>query len=200
MITRTGNILFNVTAMSKGPTASAPTPYLTFPNIYNHTIYFSSQTSYSYTNLTNLCNTNPDLIHQPTNTSSNSGLFLWLGSNSNNTTPSILDYNLDSPFASDVITYSTLNLDFTANGEAVIGEVFTNNTASNITVKEIGLFGKTSYIASIAREDLEPDFIDTASTPSLAKVFLMGREIIEPVTLAPNQSINVSFKITYIQQ
>lgn len=199
MITRTGNIIFNVTAMGRGPTASAPTPYLTFPNIYNHTIYFSSQSSYNNTNLTALCNTNPDLIHQSTN-AGNSGLFLWLGSNSNNTTPSILDYNLDSPFASDVITYSTLNLDFTANGEAVIGEVFTNNTASNITVKEIGLFGKTSYIANIARGDLEPDFIDTASTPSLAKVFLMGREIIEPVTLAPNQSINVSFKITYIQQ
>ena len=199
MITRTGNIIFNVTAMGKGPTASAPNPNLTFPNIYNHTIYFSSTTSYAYTNLTVLCNTNPDLIHQSIN-AGNSGLFLWLGSNSNNTTPSILDYNLDSPFASDVITYSTLNLDFTANGEAVISEVFTNNTASNITVKEIGLFGKTSYIANIARGDLEPDFIDTASTPSLAKVFLMGREIIEPVTLTPNQSINVSFKITYIQQ
>ena len=199
MITRTGNIIFNVTAMGKGPTSSAPTPNLTFPNIYNHTIYFSSQSSYNSTNLTALCNTYPDLIHQSTNTY-NSGLFLWLGSNSNNTTPSIFDYNLDSPFASDVITYSTLNLDFTANGEAVIGEVFTNNTASNITVKEIGLFGKTSSIASIARGDLEPDFIDTTSSPSLAKVFLMGREIIEPVTLAPNQSINVSFKITYIQQ
>lgn len=199
MITRTGNIIFNVTAMGRGPTASAPTPYLTFPNIYNHTIYFSSSTSYGNTNLTVLCNTTPDLIHQST-TASNSGLFLWLGSNSNNTTPSILDYNLDSPFASDDITYSTLNLDFTANGEAVISEIFTNNTASNITVKEIGLFGKTSYIAGIAREDLEPDFIDTASNPSLAKVFLMGREIIEPVTLVPNQSINASFKITYIQQ
>ena len=199
MITRTGNIIFNVTAMGRGPTASAPTPYLTFPNIYNHTIYFSSQSSYNNTNLTALCNTYPDLIHQST-TTSNSGLFLWLGYNSNSTTPSILDYNLDSPFASDDIAYSALNLDFTANGEAVIGEVFTNNTASNITVKEIGLFGKTSSIASIARGDLEPDFIDTTSTPSLAKVFLMGREIIEPVTLVPNQSINVSFKITYIQQ
>ena len=199
MITRTGNIIFNVSAMGKGPTSSAPTPYLTFPNIYNHTIYFTTQTSYSSTNLTTLCNTYPDLIHQSTNANT-SGLFLWLGYNSNSTTPSILDYNLDSPFASDDIAYSALNLDFTANGEAVIGEVFTNNTASNITVKEIGLFGKTSSIASIARGDLEPDFIDTTSTPSLAKVFLMGREIIEPVTLVPNQSINVSFKITYIQQ
>lgn len=182
MITRNGNILFGVTAMNMGPSSSTPNPNCQFKDINNQSNYFSS-TSYNISSADlNQLSSVPDLVTLP-NYSSDSGLFLYLGSNDNNTSPSVTDYNLDTPFTNTDFTYSNVTLDFTVNGEPIISETFTNNSQSNLIVKEIGLYGKSS---SLSKND-----------PKIP-IILLGREVIEPVTVEPGKSINVSFKITYI--
>ena len=182
MITRNGNILFGVTAMDRGPSTSTPNPNCRFKDINNQFNNFSS-TSYNITNAgLNVLSSKPDLVTLPSS-SSDSGLFLYLGSNDNSTSPSVTDYNLDTPFTDTDFTYSNLTLDFTVNGEPIISETFTNNSQSNLIVKEIGLYGKSSSL-----------YADDPNTP----IILLGRDVIEPVTVEPGKSINVSFKITYI--
>lgn len=184
MIVKNGQIAYGITAFQAGPVAA--TSYCRFINIEGYDTYLSGPTNLSNLYLNNICNKLTAWNVAP-DSSSTSGIYLWVGSNDNNSSVSINDYTLDTPFLVDDFTVSGLNLSYTPNGEPIISEIFTNNTASNLTIKEVGLFTKSTASYYTVEE-------------SGLKIFMLGREIISPTIVEAGKSITISFKITYIQQ
>lgn len=182
MIVKNGQIAYGIAAFQAGPTAI--TSYCRFINIEGYDTYLSGSTSLSNLYLNKICNTLTAWNVAPDSLNA-SGIYLWVGSNDNNSSVSINDYTLDTPFLVDNFIVSGLNLGYTPNGEPIISEIFTNNTASNLTIKEVGLFTKSTASYYTVEE-------------SGLKIFMLGREIISPTIVEPGKSVTISFKITYI--
>lgn len=183
MLTRNGQILFGVTLFSKGPTASSPSTGLTFLDTTNTECYFNSTSKAldsAYFNRAVIDNL--DVTTAPTTSSNSCGLIVWIGSNDNNTVLDESNIDLDTPLTNQQIVCSDMKMLYASNGGVVVQGNFTNIGNDDLSIKEIGLYGKTKELLS-------------SSTTN--KIILIGRNIIDEYILKPYDNINLSFNINF---
>ena len=183
MLTRNGKILFGVTLLGKGPTTKAPASGLTFLDTTNTECYFNS-TSKSLDNayLNKSVDSVFDITTSPTSSTSTNGLIVWIGSNDNGTIASESDIDLDNPFTSQQIVCGFNKLLYASNGGVIIQSNFTNIGNDNLSIKEIGLYGKSK---------------DLLSSSTTNKIIFLGRNIIDEYTLKPYESISLDFSLNF---
>lgn len=183
MLTRNGQILFGVTLFSKGPTTSSPSTGLTFLDTTNTECYFSSASkSLDSAYFNRVVIDNLDITTAPTSSTSRCGFIVWIGSNDNNTVLNESNIDLDTPLTNQQIVCSDLKMLYASNGGVVVQGNFTNIGNDNLSIKEIGLYGKTKELVS-------------SSTTN--KIILIGRNIIDEYILKPYDNINLSFNINF---
>ena len=183
MLTRNGQILFGVTLFSKGPTLTSPASGLTFLDTTNNECYFTSSTKGLDTAYFNRAVVdNLDITTTPISSTYSCGLIIWIGSNDNNTVLDESNIDLDTPLTNQQIVCSDLKMLYASNGGVVVQGNFTNIGNNDLSIKEIGLYGKTKEFAS-------------SSTTN--KIILIGRNIIDEYILKPYDNINLSFNINF---
>ena len=183
MLTRNGQILFGVTLFGRGPTASSPSTGLTFLDTTNTECYFNStgktlESAY----INKVVTDNLDITTVPTSSSNSCGLIVWVGSNDNNTVLEESNIDLDTPLTNQQIVCSDLKLLYASNGGVVVQGNLTNIGNDDLSIKEIGLYGKTK------------EFVSSSTTN---KIILIGRDIIDEYILKPYDNINLSFNINF---
>lgn len=183
MITRNGQILFGVTLFGRGPTTTTPTSGLTFLDTTNTECYFNNtgkvlESAY----INKVVTDNLDITTVPTSSSNSCGLIVWVGSNDNNTVLDESNIDLDTPLTNQQIVCSDLKLLYASNGGVVVQGNLTNIGNDDLSIKEIGLYGKTK------------EFVSSSTTN---KIILIGRNIIDEYILKPYDNINLSFNINF---
>lgn len=133
----------------------------------------SANTSYK-----NINGTTPTYSNNPLSSSPVKKLVVG----TNDTTPSIEDYSIDvasnltgisnAQFPTTKQSYDENTMGFLVTG------TFTNSTNENITIKEVGIYGYTY-----------------GNNPSANDTVLLIREVIEPVTIAPNDTYSFTIKV-----
>lgn len=107
--------------------------------------------------------------------------YLYVKIGSGNSTPSFSDYALESPI--DITRYS-----YTWQGGAELSDgtlywattVYTNNSGSNVTVKEVGLYAYARNPSGGAFKDI-----------------CLARKVLDtPIVIEPNESYNFTYKIS----
>lgn len=183
MLTRNGQILFGVTLFGRGPTASNPSTGLTFLDTTNTECYFSSTyKSLEGAYFNKAVVDNLDITTVPTSSSYSCGLIVWIGSDDNNTVLDESNIDLDTPLTNQQIVCSDMKMLYASNGGVVVQGNFTNIGNDDLSIKEIGLYGKTK------------EFVSSSTTN---KIILMGRNIIDECILKPYDNINLSFNINF---
>lgn len=124
-----------------------------------------------------------DINDTTSNSTNNSGLFIWIGNGATNLELNSSNYNLGSPINKTYVLPCASKIIYPASGGLRISGNFTNVTNQNININEIGLFAKSYYLV------LKSDSNTVCSS------ILLCRNIIDEVTLLPNETKEFVFDL-----